>query len=248
MLKFLVNSVSRALGFSKVEAQGTLVLILIIIFGIVFSRMFISSLKSSNQIESKEADDLAQWIAEVESSYEVKEEDATFDKSVYMPAKKDLLGKSKVENQKKIKTPVIKSEPQEIKASSIILLDLNTANAEELQKVKGIGPVFSNRILKFREKLGGFTSSNQLYEVYGLDDETILEIEKYFSVQSSPKNLDINNDSAKVLANHPYISFDLAWIIINYRKQNGNINSASDLKKIQAIDKETFIRLKPYLD
>ena len=59
---------------------------------------------------------------------------------------------------------------------------------------------------------------------------------------SAPKLLNINADSAKVLSNHPYISYDLAWIIINYRKQNGDITSANELKKILAIDEETFTR------
>ena len=65
---------------------------------------------------------------------------------------------------------------------------------------------------------------------------------------SQPQPLNINSDSAKVLANHPYVSYDLAWIIINYRKQHGDITSSNDLKKVKALDEETFARLEPYLN
>ena len=106
----------------------------------------------------------------------------------------------------------------------------------------------SNRIVKFRNRLGGFSENEQLSEVYGLPPETVDEALKHFSVQSRPEPIDFNNDSAKVLAMHPYISYDLAWVILNYRKQHGDISSFEDLEKIQALDEETLEKLKPYLN
>src|SRR5690606_9841495 len=50
--------------------------------------------------------------------------------------------------------------------------DLNTADTAQLVRVYGIGPVLSKRIVKFRERLGGFVAPEQVYEVYGLDSAT----------------------------------------------------------------------------
>ena len=47
--------------------------------------------------------------------------------------------------------------------------DINTATAEALMKIYGIGEGFSNRILKYRDKLHGFTYIDQVAEVYGVD-------------------------------------------------------------------------------
>ena len=48
-------------------------------------------------------------------------------------------------------------------------LNLNEASAEDLTLLAGIGTVLSPRIVKFRSALGGFSSVDQLYMVYGLE-------------------------------------------------------------------------------
>jgi competence protein ComEA len=44
-------------------------------------------------------------------------------------------------------------------------VELNSADSTDLVELYGIGPVFANRILKYRDLLGGFYSVNQLLEV-----------------------------------------------------------------------------------
>ncbi|MEO9872888.1 ComEA family DNA-binding protein [Ekhidna sp.] len=128
------------------------------------------------------------------------------------------------------------------------ILDLNQASAEELRKVKGIGPAYSERIVKYRNMLGGFNDTTQLEEVYGLESGVISELLKNFAIQSSVSRFEINSDSIKSLVKHPYISYDLARVIINYRKVHGDINTAEEFRKIKAVDEYTFLRLKPYLE
>ncbi|HCQ26002.1 MAG TPA: competence protein ComEA, partial [Bifidobacterium longum] len=41
-------------------------------------------------------------------------------------------------------------------------INLNTATAEELQSIKGIGPVTAQRIIDHRTAIGGDTSVDQL--------------------------------------------------------------------------------------
>ena len=73
-------------------------------------------------------------------------------------------------------------------------------------KINGIGPYFSKNIIKYRNKLGGFTNINQLKEIYKMNEKTINLIVKNTSLNPkiiSPINL--NKDSIKPLIKHPYI-------------------------------------------
>lgn len=47
-------------------------------------------------------------------------------------------------------------------------LNLNTATAEQLQELPGIGPVLAQNILELRQTLGGFTDVAQLLQADGL--------------------------------------------------------------------------------
>ena len=51
--------------------------------------------------------------------------------------------------------------------------DLNSATAADLMGVYGIGETLSERIIKFRDRLGGFLVNEQLYDVYGLKPEVV---------------------------------------------------------------------------
>lgn len=50
-----------------------------------------------------------------------------------------------------------------------VIIDLNEADSSKLETIRGIGPAFASRIIKYRNRLGGFHSKEQLREVYGLD-------------------------------------------------------------------------------
>ncbi|GAB4240667.1 MAG: hypothetical protein Tsb0034_17230 [Ekhidna sp.] len=242
MLKFLLKAISNALGFSKTEARGTLVLIFITLLALISSQFYIHHVKSQ-PLTLADSEELREWVKQVEASIEAKEY-RDEEETIYLP-RPNYANSGKVKNISEKKRI---SEPDTELKTATVIRDLNTATMDELQEVRGIGPAFSERIVKYRELLGGFYSMLQLSEVYGLTPETIQNIQKGFEIQSSPRPFQINNDSAKVLARHPYIDYDLAWVIINYRKQNGDLLSADDLKKIKAIDDSTFARLKPYLE
>ena len=50
-------------------------------------------------------------------------------------------------------------------------IDINKASVEDWSKITGIGPVLSDRIIRYKNKLGGFYHVDQLIEVYGLAPE-----------------------------------------------------------------------------
>ncbi|WP_370476790.1 ComEA family DNA-binding protein [Tamlana flava] len=114
--------------------------------------------------------------------------------------------------------------------------DLNTATAQQLQKVNGIGEVLSKRIVKFRNKLGGgFVGDAQLQDVYGLTPEVIEKIMEQFTVQKpSPiKKIDLNTATVDQLVTIPHIDYNLANEIVEQRKLREGFQSIDELKKVK---------------
>lgn len=54
----------------------------------------------------------------------------------------------------------------------ISIIDINTADTNLLKSLPGIGSKLAQRIINFREKLGGFNTVSQVAETYGLPDST----------------------------------------------------------------------------
>ena len=57
-----------------------------------------------------------------------------------------------------------------------LVVEVNSADTNLFMELRGIGPVLSKRIVKYRDQLGGFRAINQLSEVYGLRPETMDKI------------------------------------------------------------------------
>lgn len=140
-----------------------------------------------------------------------------------------------------------KAKPKEAPAN---LFNLNTADSLQLQSIYGIGPVLSNRILKFRDALGGFVQAEQVREVWGLPAETADSLlqKSFVAADPSVRKLNINSAGASELQSHPYISPKQASQIVAYRDQHGPFLQAEDLLKLHLLDENFVKRLKPYLD
>lgn len=63
-------------------------------------------------------------------------------------------------------------------------IDINTATAEQWKALPMIGDVLSNRIVKFRTKLGGFKSIDQVKQTYGLGDSAFQIIKPYLKISN----------------------------------------------------------------
>lgn len=62
------------------------------------------------------------------------------------------------------------------------ILDLNTATAEQLETLPRIGPVLAQRIIDYRDEIGGFTSVEELKNVSGIGDKIFASIENMVEV------------------------------------------------------------------
>ncbi len=127
--------------------------------------------------------------------------------------------------------------------------DLNEADTTQLQKIYGIGSKLAKRIVKYRDKLGGFVSIGQLHEVYGLDSVVVekLVAASYLPDKPAVKTINLNSADEKTLAAHPYFGRRIASAIVAYRFQHGNFKSVDDLGKIPLIDKNNLGKVLPYV-
>lgn len=62
------------------------------------------------------------------------------------------------------------------KSTDLKFKNINTATAEDLKEIYGIGEVYSKRIVAYRNSLNGFKSMDELYKVYGLDSVVVKKI------------------------------------------------------------------------
>lgn len=133
---------------------------------------------------------------------------------------------------------------------NIVIKDLNLATQEDLMAVRGIGPAFSERILKYRTSLGAFVSFEQLSEVYGLSEEVINEMRKYFVISdvSNIRKIKINELSMKDLGTFPYFRYPVSKEIVTYRSMNGEIQNNEDLAEIKGFPFEKIEIIALYLE
>lgn len=162
---------------------------------------------------------------------------------------KKLLPYVEIENQKSaFPQKDFQYEKKEYAKKALVVVDVNLADSAQLDEVKGIGPAFALRILKYRERLGGFYKKEQLMEVYGLDSLKYAEIKEQISVNpSSIRTLNINTVDFNALKSSPYLSYKQINAIIQYRKQHGYYNNANDLKKVLILSPQIIEKIAPYL-
>jgi competence ComEA-like helix-hairpin-helix protein len=132
-------------------------------------------------------------------------------------------------------------------ANTPVILDINEATAAEWQALRGIGPAYSQRIVNFRDKLGGFVSVEQVAETYGLPDSVFQAIYLQLRPSSIFRPLLINQLGVAELAAHPYLSKTNARAIVQYREEHGPYQRASDLEKLYGLTDEVKKNILPYL-
>ena len=62
------------------------------------------------------------------------------------------------------------------------LININTADAKELEKIKGIGPALAERIIDYRTNNGAFKSIDEIKKVRGIGEKTFDKMKDQITV------------------------------------------------------------------
>ena len=86
-------------------------------------------------------------------------------------------------------------------------LELNTADSVSLIQIRGIGPYYARKILRYRERLGGYCAVEQLKEL----NMTYFNVDSLgYLFTADPVYIvkkDLNTLSFKEVLRHPYLEY-----------------------------------------
>lgn len=161
-------------------------------------------------------------------------------------------GKSNFVNSDTSVNKIAESDARVIKtrrtAFQLKKIELNICDSTDLERLPGIGPILSARIIKYRNLLGGYVSVAQLKEVYGLRDSTYMIICDRITADSSfIKKININSAGFSELNRHPYLERYDVQGILKYREMKGRIDGISDLTDNKIMTGERALKVLPYL-
>ena len=136
--------------------------------------------------------------------------------------------------------------PSKLKPGETI--SLNASDTMALRRVPGIGPYFARKIARYRTRLGGFVSRDQLLEIQDFPESAL----PYFAVESdaasSVRRININTATSEELRQHPYISFLMARQIMDYRRLRGKVTDLNDFRLLPTFTEDVIRKLRPYIE
>tara|TARA_R110002050_G_scaffold102774_1_gene211606 strand:- start:44923 stop:45939 length:1017 start_codon:yes stop_codon:yes gene_type:complete len=128
-------------------------------------------------------------------------------------------------------------------------IEINSADTSDLKRLKGIGSYYARQIVYYRDKLGGYHNLAQLYEIERMRESTVLNILPFLKLDSSLiRKIHINKDIAPDMVKHPYITWNMAIQIQDYRDFSHKFKSVDDLVQKGLLNEELYSKLAPYIE
>lgn len=129
-----------------------------------------------------------------------------------------------------------------------VLVEINSADSADFVKLRGIGPSYARRIIKYRNLLGGYFQKEQLLEVFGMDTTRYNGFIENVELNTGlVQKMDLNAVEFKILLRHPYVEYYIVKSIFNFKDEHGRFESVSELKNVPLIYDELYQKLKHYL-
>ena len=166
----------------------------------------------------------------------------------YLLIEKELIKNDTVQ-QVPAETPVRSAVQNRTPAArQIIMIEINSCDSTELLRLPGIGAVLSSRIVRYRNLLGGFASTDQLQEVYGLRPETFNTIKDMVTVDTTLiDKINVNTADFRRLSRLPYFERQEINDLLRYRNTNGQIHNINELIENSILSDDKAAKIKPYL-
>jgi len=228
------NAIKDYFSFNRKEQRGLFVLISILT-GLIFADAFVSEVLPQKPV------DFSEFAKEV----------AAFQKEIILMDSMDKLEKQKKYTMRyagNFGTFSDSGNGYKSQVKEIFIIELNSADTFELQRLRGIGPSFAKRIIKYRERLGGYLEKSQLLEIFGMDTAKYNGIKDHLTVNpDSIRKINLNSVTFKELLSHPYFPFEVTKNIMIYRKDHKKFTATEELLKVKNINDSLYRKMKPYV-
>jgi competence protein ComEA len=130
-----------------------------------------------------------------------------------------------------------------------VIIELNSADSASLLALDGIGPSYAGRIIKYRNRLGGFYRPEQLFEIKGMDSIRYGQFHERVSVdQQQVRKIDLNTVTFKELLKHPYFEYYLVKAVFSKKDEIKTFDSVGQLRSISVMYEELYEKISPYLE
>ena len=150
--------------------------------------------------------------------------------------------------QELAKAGVKSSSAPEKTSPSSLRIDINSADTNLLMTLPKMTSYCAYMITRYRKKLGGYYTTRQLREVWGMDSNMYNALQNSVWADTAlVQKININSADIKRLGYHPYIRYYLAKAIVNYRDEHGLFATTAALHIMAAIDDSTYLKIVPYL-
>jgi DNA uptake protein ComE-like DNA-binding protein len=127
-------------------------------------------------------------------------------------------------------------------------VELNAADTALLCTLPGIGKYFAQKIVEYREQLGGYTSTAQLLEIKNFGDERMQRLAGRVSVDTSAaQKFTLSEESLELMRRHPYLGAYAARGIVQYAKRKGSPATLDELLKNNLITSLQAEKVKRYV-
>jgi len=136
--------------------------------------------------------------------------------------------------------------PETSRPEPRVPLELNMAAAEDLRSLPGVGPVLSQRIVRFRGVLGGFHAIDDLYEVYGLDSSVVDGAKAYVTVDATlVRPFCLDTVSFRSMLKHPRFNVETTKKLM--RARGRGVHTLDLILGRSRLDSAVLRKVQPYL-
>lgn len=225
-------------GFSRFERNGIILLCFLIITSIIAKKYVVDYFVKENKITANDQQKIAllqKQINEAKITYTNNNSPNKYQNNYASNADKYSKNNS---YQKK-------------KDYYDFTIEVNAATQQDYERLYGIGKVYAERIVTFRNKLGGFYSINQIKDVFGIEDSTFQKFKKNLTIKPAKvQKIDINNATFEELSANPYFFSTVAKQIIGYRTKVRPFTAVEDLKNLYFVKDhpEHYDKMFPYVE
>jgi DNA uptake protein ComE-like DNA-binding protein len=126
-------------------------------------------------------------------------------------------------------------------------IEINHADSAQLEGLPMIGGFLAQRIVRYRDALGGYYSLTQLLEIPQLKESTWEAIYPQLTCNKKVRKIDLNHTTIDELVQHPYISYIQAQRLVRFREQHGNFKTIEEIKATKSIPDTTWSKMVHYL-